>query len=532
MDADYWRFSVKDEKKFNENVCRGFVYNSMKDVDKFIERFIRSTGSSFPDCFKFIDYRVVDAWEIYRRNVFDKEAKRKYDLAESDLFLIALRFEFHSRGDIHTIERFLWLPFVRPGNLQMIKGSMATLHAVLADRLMSVTDKGLFIIIQRAKFNLDKKDYTVLRDGEIYTNIVLEAFLHNDSSAKKPNEKWASPTTGHYLFAKYGVTDTFKRYYKTEVYLCTESDIDPRYDPDEHVLFKSRDRSGRRKLIRDVKYALVVPRDMVDDPGVMNLVLSFFYATDLYNDSFNFVDVDRPGDWVKTLGYAIFREKANLATQLTKVEKHLESLEDYIDEMTREVIQEEGLYDVNSIYDLLIYANDNVISLMKNTDVGSMWGKYLMSKRYSLSSITFKIINLSWELKKDKDNLTLKKVQWALGRHLHPYSYLGITKGHGEKTNEQYCGDNMLFKHTLIGVRQINAVVTPNGKPAINVNDPGYWFHHSIFDSGSVVNFAKHDPDGRLKFNPFITTTPEGKIEPNPDHYEMLLQCKDEISFG
>lgn len=533
MDGEYWRYAMRDKPKFNEKVCRGYVGESLKDVVQYIDRFIRSTSSSFPDNFRYKGIKVLGPFEQYRRSVLLNEVKREYDLAQTDWFLTELTFEFDDKGDVKTIERELWLPYCRQGNTTMIKGSLATLHPVLADRLISVTQQGLFFIIQRAKFNLDKKDYIVLRDGEIFTSIMLEAYLHNDAANKKQNDKWAGPTTGHYLFAKYGVVEAFRIFYKVDVYICESTDIDPRYDPDIHYKFSSKERHGRKKLHRVTDFVMIVPRDAFDkEPGVANLVMSFFYATDYYNDSFQLADIERPDDWLKTLAYAIFREKGNLGTQLTKIMKHMDSLEDYIDEMTHEVIVEEGLEGIETIYDLLVYANDNVIHLMNTTDVGSMWGKYLMVKRYVLSSITFQIINLSWTLKKDKDALTLKMVKWRLGSNLHPNSYLGIIKDHGEKTNVQYPGDNMLIKHTMISIRQIDAVVSSSGKSKSNPNDPAYQFHPSILDSGSVVNFPKREPDGRSKLNPFITIDSNGKILPNPKYREKLEAMKEEMKFN
>ncbi|EBW9734649.1 hypothetical protein NRE35_004331 [Salmonella enterica] len=542
MDADYWKYSVKDEPKFNEDVCAGFVTKQLEDVVSWIDKFIRSTSNSFPPTFRYVGISVPGPFEQYRRNVLEKDAKREFNIAESDMFLCDLEFEFDDKGDRLKIFHELWLPFGRQGNQIKIKGSMATLHPVQADRFVSVTQTGLFFIIQRAKFNLDKLDVTVSKDGSVYTGVVLKAFLHNESKVKKDSEKWASPTTGHYLFCKYGVTEVFRRYYNSEVYICREDDLDDRYDPDQHYVITSKAVHGRIKAQRqsgengytDIRtpYAMIVDRELFDtSKGFVNLVLSFFYVTDRHNDSFNFEDIDRPEDWLKTLAYASFRVYTDLPVNLNKIESHMASLEDYIDEMTKEIIIEEGLESIDTIYDLFVYANDNVIDLMQNTDIGSMWGKYLMVKRYVLSSITFQIINLCWELSKNRDKLTYKSIKWWIGVRLPKTCFLGITKGHGEKTNVQYPGDNMLFKHTLISVRQIDAVITANGKAKINVDDPSYHLHPSIFDSGSIVNFPKPNPDGRNKLNPFITTDEDGKILPNPDTYDLLMSVRDEIGF-
>lgn len=530
MDGDYWQYAMRDKPKFNELVCSGYVTHSLQDAVQWLDRFIRSTSTSFPDCFKYKGIRVLGPFEQYKRNVFNKDATRQFELARTDCFLTELEFEFNDNGDIQTIYRELWIPFGRQGNRMRIYGSMATLHPVVADRLISVTMTGLFIIIQRAKFNLEKKEYTVVKDGEVFTGNFLESRLHNEGKVK-PSETWGSPTTGHYLFAKYGPVEAFKHYYDTEVYICSREDLDPRYNPDEHYLFTAKDRVGRQRKQRDTNFALIVPREKFDkEPGLQILVISFFYATDYHNTSFRLEDIERPADWIKTLAYTSFQQKDNLATQIAKIEKHLESLEDYIDEMTMEIILDEGLVGVESIYDLLSFANDNVIDLMRSSNIGSMWGKYLMVKRYVLSSITFQIILLGWELRKSREALSLKIIKWTLGSKLHPTAFLGIVKGHGEKTNVQYPGDCMLFKHTLISVRQIDAVATPNGKSKINVDDPGYQFDPSILDSGSVVNFPKGEPDGRKKLNPFISIDEKGKIIPGPYH-EMLLEVKDEMGF-
>lgn len=536
IDSELYLHTVSDAPKMNDDLCRGYARVALKDVVSHIDRVSRSASKSFPDCLTYKHIRVMTPEEEYQRTILREDAnKRIHDLAESDLFMTEITFQYERDGVIEEIPRPLYLPFVRQAGMMYIKGSLAIIHPVLADRLFSVTEKGLFVIIQRAKFTLDRLMVHFYQDEETVTKFVVKAPLYNQKSAKKENASHASPTTGHYTFSVYGVTETFKRYFNSDVLVRTKDEVTADgYDGTEYALFRSSRRVSSKQLREFTQYVLLVPRkDLAANPDMLIAIAHFFYVTDIYNTSFVPADIDTPHDWAKTLGYAIFKERGDLTPLLQKVEKHLRSLDDYVDDITREEIQREGIQGVETIYDFLMYIQSNIDKIMASVDPGSMWGKYLMVKRYALSPITFRIFNLGWELSKQRpESLTPSKVIRNLSQFLHQRCFLNITKGHGEKQNYQYPGDNMVPKHTCILVRQIDAVTTPNGKNKVNAHDSSYWFHPSIFECGSVTNQTKTSVDGRNKGNPYMLIDDNGMLVRNPEFIDVLDQTGRETTLN
>ena len=94
----------------------------------------------------------------------------------------------------------------------------------------------------------------------------------------------------------------------------------------------------------------------------------------------------------------------------------------------------------------------------------------------------------------------------------------------------QYPGDNMIFKHTCIAIRQVNAVPgkgkTKNFKP----NEAAYRLHASIMECGSICNFAKGIPDGRGRLNVYAHTDQNGMFVRNPKNIDLLDQVQEEIT--
>ena len=164
-----------------------------------------------------------------------------------------------------------------------------------------------------------------------------------------------------------------------------------------------------------------------------------------------------------------------------------------------------------------------------------MYNKYLPVNLYLLSPITDAIFSMYWILDNNrKERMTRCQLEWNISQHLIEQRWRNISNGHREKTNVQFAGDCMLFKHTCNSVRQVDAVSSRGGskKRKLDENDPSYHLHASIAECSSVCNFSKRSLDGRSKINPCALTNSEGRFLQNPRFIDIISQAQSEIGFN
>lgn len=539
--------------KFNPDTCNGYAVKELEGAVEYIKNIFEcaSAGSDL----KFIEIRPLSPEEEFQaitnknRKPAKDQKKAKFDVAEYDANMVKITLEYF--GTLYTTNTYI--PFARNGGLMYMKGTPATIVPVLADRVFSVTPKGLFVIINRARFNLDllQVPFTVSCNGETRSlnQYVIKSSLHNAFNKGKAGEgKKKMPdiytTTGHYLFCKYGVSGAFKKYYNTDVIICKEDEVDNYKDGNiNYVVCRSiYNNATGPKTIKDRtrpyiphRIAILVPEDKMEEVGVRRLVASFFYVVDAFPNRFAIEEIEITTNWRLMLGFAIKRSAENEGRLVLEMDVHINSLDNYIDLTAIRYLESEGVTNVTDIYDFLSYVNDNIDWMTKEIEPGNMYNKYLQVNRYLLSPITDAIFSMYWFLvnKRKDGQFTKRELDWIISRHLIEQCWRQINSGHREKTNVQFAGDCMLFKHTCNSVRQVDAVSSRGGskKRKLDENDPSYHLHASIAECSSVCNFSKRSLDGRSKINPCALTNEEGRYLQNPRFVDIIAQAQSEIEF-
>lgn len=546
MDAELFRMIQADQPQFNPRICEGYVMEAMeKDLD-YLDRILKCADEGFPSYFRYVDIRRVSVEEDLRETFGKKgnnDGRREFDIAESDLYPVDIHFIYKQQSpamDIPIVKR-MYLPYVGEAGKLMLAGTVNVINAVLGDPIISPSDREVFVMVNRAKFSLERMPYPVHVNRETIHTYCVTAPVYNGQPDKTPESRFlpkTRATTGHYLFCKYGVTEAFKRFYDVNVQIMETDIAQDQYDSAEYTIITSKFESGRVKppdYKRKGDYfpnrlALVFStEDIVRKPGITVLAAHFFYVLDHYPEM-DLEFIDQTDTWRVTMGYVLFRSTESEGKLLNKVDGHLESLDTYVDAEARVILQDMGI-NTGNIYDLFSYMNDHITDLMTSSDPGNMWEKYLLVLRYVLSGVTEGIFNLTWNLQREKGVVPLKKLQRILALRLKPHAFLHTRQGHGEITSVQYPGDCYLLKFTCNAIRQTNAVVQPGGKrKVINTNDKAYHLHPSILQCGSMWNFPKGSPDGRTKINPFAMIDGYGKFLENMQFRVLMQLVAEETS--
>lgn len=536
MDKELFDDIVDRLPKFNKDIAGGFAVKDLADAESYIDRIAQCAAQDFPPDVGYLGLRRLNPYEEAQAIIKGNEkAERRgeIDIAQTDVTMSEMKISFQ---ETNTLTRNVNIPFVREAGTLWLGGSRATIHPILADLVFSVAGNDLFVILFRAKFTLKRSNYTVLQDGESVPSFIVWGKIYQGKTGDENKKQAFNSSIGHYLFCKYGVTETFKRFYDTDIIIEENSpNLREQYPEQDYVFFTTQGLPPpeRRRVMSDWKptnLVLIVPREAVNQNiGVQLLATHFFYVVDRYPDRFSLTYIDMPDTWRIIMGFILHKGNENEGKLLNKVDLHLKSLDSYVDAESKKNLRQEGI-EADNLYELFIHILETIQDRLQVDNSGNMWGKYLLVKRYALSGITESIFNFTWQLEKEQKTLRLKRLMWKLSSFLTTNAFLNIQRGHGELNSVQYPGDNMIFKHTCIAIRQVNAVPgkgkTKNFKP----NEAAYRLHASIMECGSICNFAKGIPDGRGRLNVYAHTDQNGMFVRNPKNIDLLDQVQEEIT--
>jgi hypothetical protein len=343
----------------------------------------------------------------------------------------------------------------------------------------------------------------------------------------------------HYLLCKYGFTKTFSMFGNCHPVILKE-DTNLAMFPDEDWIMCQSSRipllkAGRAKYERST-VRIAIRRSELSQKVVMMLG-GFFYVVDHFPTRVTGEGLDSKRLWMILLGELIPGESEHTGHLYDEAEKHLRSLDKYIDSWTDEKLRKIGM-PVANIYELF----SNIIGrynewLVDGSDkVATMYDKEFSILFYLLYNITSAINNLYFRLKAAEEKainagkeLTRENIEGIMFDLLKTGLIFNINKGHGEVSTISSSGDNMAFKMTSVLVSQTNSnQATPN-RDRSSTNDPSRHLHSSIAVVGSAWNLPKASPYGRDRVNNVVKFNDDWVVERDPKFVPMLDAVQNKI---
>lgn len=537
--------------KFNERICEGIAVHDIGQAMAYVDATARSAAGGFPAQIEYCGMRRMSPDEHHRETFGQRDKKKRiFSLATTDLYPVEMKFTYDpgNGGPKTPIKRMIYLPYVGPGGIMRISGSSRVIHPVLADTVFTATASDLFVILARARFTLARNDYVIVENGRRISSYYVFGKIHNGQARTGGDEgipRRAVTNTGHYLFCKEGVTGAFQRYYNTRVQLMHAADAEALEKAGTHAVFTSQyykthqrpaDEAFKKAGYRPSELALVIANeDLARNPQCRVLVTSFFYIVDNYPQRMQLRDVDHPVAWRILLGLIVHRVLEPEGRIIAKMDKHIRSLDKYVDQVSRELLAQEGVH-VEDLYELFAELNTSISERQNNAEPGNMWGKYLLVNRYALSGIIEAIFRLAWTLDTEAEagTLSLERARQLISQRLTAGAFSYKLAEHGEFNSVQYPGDCYLLKYTCVAIRQTaakNPKGSNKGRKQIPVDDLSYQLNESIAECGSPTNYNKVSPDGRTRINPCAHTDDDNRFVRNPKFIELFKIVRIEIAL-
>lgn len=539
MDPLFSRMTQRYTPPMNATIMNGYGSYCMEEFEAYVDSQIRSVATSFPKQVKYINLvRPPTPAAEYIEATKARGAVRTFNLAESSIYMVRLNFEFtNAQGQVTPITRHMYFPFVGDAAILKISGKEYHLVPVISDKVFTPSGERLFVRLTRSRDNIYRAYHTIVINGARETQYVAWSQIHRKDQASTVERTTKAVTTlAHYLFARYGFTETFQRYTGV-VPIVGDANITPElYPPDEWNICETsfflnsgpKDYLQRNYHASKVKLAV---RKHDWTPAMEGLVYGFFYVLDhfperiLAHPSY----YDAPATWLILLGH-IHRSGHYGENKLyNEMLDHLESIAGNLDTEVKRKLEQRGIF-LNDFFDLLGYVVAHMNELMTpKEDPRNLVGKNLEILYHVAYPIIGCVVRLNYALSKMfRDRVpSPADLGKAFSTNLRLGAVFDLRLPDTPVTElVAYNGDLKYSKITAILQDQESSASnnSQQNKVVVGVRDR---LELSAVMLGSILNFPKSAPYPNRRINPWATIDPKtGTILENPKFTELLARTK------
>lgn len=532
MDKRAFEMAHERVAKINTRVGEGYALKAIGMIEGYMDRIIRTAAVDFPEELKYVGYERCtpqeEVAEITRKlsKQQNNTNRSTHELACSDLFMVKYKFTFNGE-ELDT--RYIYLPFARQAATIMLRGSTFGISPVAADNGLSVGVDNIFVPLTRLKltFKRLRAPHHFIRNGERESPYVIWSRIHQGKPPQGVKlEVQGFTTIPHYLFAKYGVTETFRRFLNTEVVIGDPLTVNRDTHPPEEwmvcssALFQPAGVKDKNYVGSSVRLAI---RREKYDHAAASLIGGFFYVVDHFPDRVLAEYVDETRMWMVLLGQFLFGGSKGQGKIAEEMAVHMKSLDGYMDEEARSELRSAGI-DVMDTYELFMHIIETFSHRITqaSADIPSLYGKRLKVLAYVAKDLTEAVNNFMFKVVSPKKKaLTKNDVNKHLRDMLKPMLIMGLNKDHPEVSSVSTPGDNMYFKITSVLALQTDST-GGKGKRSSSPNDPTKHLHVSVAEVGSYSTMNKSDATGKRKINPYVHTDETDTIVRDPSKVDLL----------
>ena len=556
MDPALRAFIKEDMPPFNSKIAEGFAVSEIPKSETYVKMLFESIKDTFPPGLTFEGGKRCTPREQYleqtkRHNQKPTKSSQRssFDIAKSNVYMMRYRFKYNG---VFLRDRFLYLPYVDDAGFVTISDSRYTISPVLADRVISVMRKTIFVRLIKTRFNINRiSQHFVFDDAETYAHVVWSK-IHQKKIVRDKSDKdgvVAESTLAHYLFCKYGILETFRQFANANIVVGDAATITTEKYPaaEWHIARTTRNAEmgapagQKRENYQPTKLRIAIRRDQYSTMA-HNLIGAFFYVADRFTNHVQYLpdySTDQTPEklahekrmWILILGHLV-APSSGPGKAWKEMESHMRSLDEYIDPIVKEQLRNID-YDVSNIYQLFSrMIEDFDPMLLKNRKkLSSMYDKELNILYFVLFDISKAIMELGFRMLKlcEEQTLTPEKINHVFGNHIRTGAIFHIYKSSGAVSANSYPGDNKVMKITTLLVPQQHTNKMNRKKGGLQLRDPINQLHISVVEVGGYSNLPKSQPSGHFRINPFVATTLDNVILRNEQFAETFDKAQAEI---
>lgn len=513
----------------NPIVMNGMAGETLKKAEEYLNEVFKAI-KTFPEELEYLGYErctpLQEAFEVTK----PKNNKRTYDLAKSTIYLTKFKFAYKGKP---LLERHIYLPYTEDAGVMYLGGGMFHIVPVLSDKVITNNYNVVFLRLLRDKMIVRKLHHFVFVNGVRYPDIVVYADIYRTKDTKVQKTTKAVTCFAHYLFAQYGLTETFIKFLGFKPILGKEEINSKNYPTKDWSIISCsgvKPNTCLDKVYETSTLRMAIPKDKWDS-NTKSLVMGFFYIVDHFPDRFTDLDdtsyLDNPDIWKVLLGHIVFSGVFAENKLYQDIEEHFTSLSDYLDPMAKHKLKCLG-YDVNNIYELfaLVAMKFKDFTGSSNNSRDSLYNKNIEVLYWTLYNITASIFKTVFKLRRrtQKKDITEKDIIEIFNKELRTGIVFSLSSGKVVTETVDYSGDHKFIDLTSKMNEQESMPSNDREKANKRLNPgPAMYVNPYKMEVGQVLYLSKSNPDPLNRINPYLNLDPvDGTIRRNEDLRELL----------
>lgn len=506
---------------FNKEMVEGLCYHRINNAIDYIDQFIKySVTSKTNTHLKYLGYQEVNPKDEVKF-LFNKSSRVVHDIAENDMYLTKFLFQYGQETEVR--EYYFYIPFLAKGNTIRLSGTKFLVMPTLADKVVSIGERIIFINILTAKYNFTRMYHTVSVNGT-YTPIpVINSELYKNQAKKLEDTTKANSTIMHYLLANYGYSATMQMllgFVPTPVYDTNRTDV----SVIESAQTVPRGYIGPKELYTPTKIKFVIDnKDYTNN--VPYYLGNIFYLLDNFPERLTIENLDDTTVWRRLMGEIIHSGNHGIAYLAEKMGAHFNDLNSQFDTITINKLRDVNI-SATSLIELLVVIFRNFNDWIMSEETRSLYhNKSYEVESFVLSQLTSRITRIVLDINKEElrlNNEPLEKatVDKIFKKYFATRAIFNIRKEKRFVTSIEYSGDHLYFKNTSMVVLQESDFIS-DSNPDANTSERRKLVA-SMATVGSILGLSKKNPTPLIRVNPYVNTDANGTVLPHPEYDEIV----------
>lgn len=506
---------------FNKEMVEGLCYHRINNAIDYIDQFIKySVTSKTNTHLKYLGYQEVSPKDEVKF-LFNKSSRVVHDIAENDMYLTKFLFQYGQETEVR--EYYFYIPFLAKGNTIRLSGTKFLVMPTLADKVVSIGERIIFINILTAKYNFTRMYHTVSVNGT-YTPIpVINSELYKNQAKKLEDTTKANSTIMHYLLANYGYSATMQMllgFVPTPVYDTNRTDV----SVIESAQTVPRGYIGPKELYTPTKIKFVIDnKDYTNN--VPYYLGNIFYLLDNFPERLTIENLDDTTVWRRLMGEIIHSGNHGIAYLAEKMGAHFNDLNSQFDTITINKLRDVNI-SATSLIELLVVIFRNFNDWIMSEETRSLYhNKSYEVESFVLSQLTSRITRIVLDINKEElrlNNEPLEKatVDKIFKKYFATRAIFNIRKEKRFVTSIEYSGDHLYFKNTSMVVLQESDFIS-DSNPDANTSERRKLVA-SMATVGSILGLSKKNPTPLIRVNPYVNTDANGTVLPHLEHDEIV----------
>lgn len=519
---------VKDQSpKFNRDMVEGICYHRINDAITYIDNFIRySCQGKTKTHLSYLGYRELQPIEE-KAFLVTKNSKVIHDIAENDIYLVEFTFKYGENPV--PFKQYFYVPFMNKGNTLHLSGNEFLVSPILADKVISVGEKIIFINILTAKYSFTRTYFAVCVNGRTSRVPLINTVLYKNQAKKLEDTTKANTTVMHYLLANYGYTKTMELllgFVPTPVYDYSGKDkivIHPTgVAPQGYIKGK--------QIYTKSNIKFVIDQDKYDEK-VLYCIGNIFYVIDNFPDAISIEELDSTVIWKRLLAEIIHSGNHGLAYLGEKINAHFNDLNSQFDNITVAKLSDVNV-QANSLIQLLGVIFTNFNNWIMSASTRSLYyNKTYEVESFVLANLTSRITRIVLDINKEELRsggfpLDDKVVSTIFRKYFLTRQIFSLKNEKQFVSTVESSSDHLYPKKTAIVVQQESDFVDVKGDTNTSERKK---LVASMTTVGSILGLSKTNPTPLIRLNTYGNVDrATGTILPH-EHLNHIVEATDKL---